>query len=254
MSGVSSAIAALVDWLMWAFLEIAKLIRDGKRTEKQLEPLKIVIQAIINGKKVTVTTKSLSVRDLSPEEQLADWVEFYHDEFGLKCDFSSLRIPERREGFDRLIVVEEGLFIEEAFQECAERFKSCKYYNAPLDKLCVHNDRGAQSGPYAIWVKDGCAEDALEASAGWVKGRLAGITLLERLLLELKYFSETGKHPDRFDQYGYSHHKSRVTVCSGSSDEKGCSPTVIWVDGNLLIQWISDDYPQKDFAFREVIA
>lgn len=51
MSGVSnSKIAALIEWLVITFATIIKLIRDGKRSEQDLELLKTAMQAIIDGK------------------------------------------------------------------------------------------------------------------------------------------------------------------------------------------------------------
>ncbi len=48
---------------------------------------------------------------------LADWRNFYRDIFGEEVNFSGLRIPEHRDGFDRLIVVVRGMTPEACLSE-----------------------------------------------------------------------------------------------------------------------------------------
>ena len=43
---------------------------------------------------------------------LDQWVQFYHDEFNLEVDSSTLNIPKSRAGFTHLIVVAQGLTLK----------------------------------------------------------------------------------------------------------------------------------------------
>ena len=56
-----------------------------------------------------------------------------------------------------------------------------------------------------------------------------GITLLERLLLEMGYFLATGKHLD----------EKNVTLCTGSRDSVGGVPYVYWNsdDRKVYVRW-----------------
>ena len=52
--------------------------------------------------------------------------------------------------------------------------------------------------------------------------KIEGITLRERLLLEIQYFKETNKHLDM----------GSITLCSGSRDSDGFVPCVNWYAGD----------------------
>lgn len=60
-------------------------------------------------------------------------------------------------------------------------------------------------------------------------GDLKGITLRERLLLEIAYFKETGDHLDI----------NNWTLCSGSRSSDGSVPYVRWYpdDGEVRVYW-----------------
>jgi hypothetical protein len=155
------------------------------------------------------------------------WQGFYKKFFNRDFDFSGVQIPERVEDFNRLIIIP-GLSLEEVWTVHKRHFFCEKYTCSKLDDTIVYNDRNVAGGAYAIWVRDrveadketqGLSEDNLARQG------LKGITLLERLIFGLKYFSETKKH---LDQNGI------VTVCSGSRDQDGYVPDVRWDDGERV--------------------
>jgi len=232
MASVSSALTILLEWLLIGFADIVKLIRDGKRTTEQLEPLKTAVQAVINGKEFQVVFPEVSSSPALDDAaaQLVAWQKLYQDQFGLTCDFSSLVIPKRRKGFGRLIVVAQGITNEQVFQQCKKHFPCWKYTDRDLDVAVPTNDRTPKNGAYAIWVRDTVEADVVHKnrSANYLKKqRISGITLLERLLLELKYFLETGKHLDI----------QNWTLCSGSRRDGGGVPRVRWRGGGLRVAW-----------------
>lgn len=79
----NSTIAALIEWLILAFATIIKLIRDGKRSEEDLEPLKTAMQAVIDGKPFRATFSNLSKSlknlaiSLDPAKIRLAWVALY---------------------------------------------------------------------------------------------------------------------------------------------------------------------------------
>ena len=190
----------------------------------------------------------VSIDQRQKEDSLADWQVFYRDEFGIALDTASIRVPEHRKGFDRLIVVAQSL-IQQAYDKCAEHFTCWKYTSANLNEAVPINDRDPANGPYAVWVRDRVEadEEHKNYSANDLKQRgVSGITLLERLLLELKYFRETGKHLDI----------RNITLCSGSRRSDGNVPHVYWdPDGRKLrVRWFNPGCAIGLLRAREVVS
>jgi len=158
-----------------------------------------------------------------------DWQNFYREVLGIECDFSNLRIPKREKGFNRLIIVAQGMTPQTIYDKCKELFPSWKYTNENLDDITT-SERTSKAGAYAVWFRDNIEadEELKNLSANDLKNRgILGITLEERLLFELKYFKETGKHLDI----------ENVTLCSGSRCSDGGVPYVRWYDGKLYVDW-----------------
>ncbi|MBI2033890.1 MAG: hypothetical protein HYT13_02215, partial [Candidatus Liptonbacteria bacterium] len=86
--------------------------------------------------------------DASVQELIVDWEHFYKKHFDLAKDFSSLRIPEKRDGFDRLIVVAEGMTSEKIFGRIKSLMLAWKYWDNLDD---ITSDRKADKD-YCIWV------------------------------------------------------------------------------------------------------
>ncbi|PCI30239.1 hypothetical protein COB55_00460 [Candidatus Wolfebacteria bacterium] len=156
------------------------------------------------------------------------WELFYCEEFGENQDFSQLKIPEKQKGFNRLIVVAKGMTMNLTYYACTRKFL-CERYEKDLDAIVIENDSVSKES-YAIWVRD-CveADEGLKnLSAGdLLKRGIKGITLLERMLLELKYFRETGKHLDI----------ENITLCSGSRFPDDRVPGASWRDGGFGVCW-----------------
>ncbi len=160
---------------------------------------------------------------------LRQWQDFYKKHFDLGFDFSRLSIPEQNPGFDRLIIVARGLTLNQAYDACVKHFP-CWRYTDDLDKAVPDNDRSPASNSYAIWVRNRVEadEELKNLSADQLKDQgILGITLLERLLLELAYWDETNKHLDIRNR----------TLCTGSRHSVGRVPYVHWDDDRLRVYW-----------------
>ena len=102
-----------------------------------------------------------------------------------------------------------------------------KCINNP-DVEVAQNDRSPKNGNYAISFKRAVEadEENRNLSIGDLRKKGAkGITLLERLLLELGYFVSTGQHLDI----------ESVTLCAGSLHKNGDTPRVCYRSGSLRI-------------------
>ena len=180
------------------------------------------------------------------ENNISSWQIFYQKFFGIVPDFSKIRIPEKQPGFDRLIIVVQGLTLNQVYSKCAENFP-CRCYVDDLDKAITQNDRDPGKGSYAIWVRDRIeADEKLKSlSVDQLKEQgIIGITLLERLLYELKYWVETDKHLDI----------KNWTLCSGSRDSGGDVPRVYWCGGGLSVYWNSPDFHNDSLRARAAVS
>jgi len=183
----------------------------------------------------------------SDEDQLLSWKAFYLKVFGIKLDLAGLELPATRVGFDRLVVVAEDLAINSALQACRDHFSVYSCWDN-LDKEVSRNDR-SPSKTYVIRLRDRIEadEEFADVSANQLKERgVKGITLLERLLLELMYFTQTGKHLDL----------ENVTLCAGSRGSYGSVPSVDWDSGDdgLRVHWYSPGDSHDGLLTREVVS
>lgn len=178
---------------------------------------------------------------------ISEWAIFYKEVFGIEVDFFDIFIPTKRAGFDRLLIILQGMTTQRIFDKCVELFTSWKRTEKDLDEF-VKSDRIAQNGDYAIWVRDRTEadEELRNLSASQLKEqKIPGITLEERLIYELKYFKETGKHLD----------SENVTLCSGSRDFVSDVPDVSFdpVCG-VMVSWTNPDYNHPNSArSRQVV-
>lgn len=197
--------------------------------------------AQVESGKVTKSNLQKFLRGDTPKGEgvklLIEWQLFYKKHFDLDKDFSTLRIPERKEGFDRLIVVAEGMTPEKIFARMKSLMPASKYWNNLNE---ITSDRKADKD-YAIWVRDRVEadEELKNKSANNLKKEgIPGITLEERLLYELKYFEEAGKHLD----------VQNVTLCAGSRGPHGYVSCMYWHNGGVRVDW--DDPGSSSVGLR----
>jgi hypothetical protein len=166
---------------------------------------------------------------------IAEWELFYKKFFNININILEIKIPDRREGFDRLIVIPKGITLNQVWEVCRKQFNCWKYTDsADLESVVTKNDRDSKGSTYAVWVRDvvEADEEMKNLSANDLKEKaIKGVTLLERLILELKYFSETKKHLDI----------NNWTLCSGSRRSDGRVPIVGWSGGRLRVGWYDVD-------------
>jgi len=157
-----------------------------------------------------------------------EWQKFYKTHFNWDVDFSRVIIPNRPDGNWRLLFIAKGMTMNKAFDCCKAIFKSWRYSD-DLDKTIPTNIR-TSSDNYAVWVRDDIEPDIeyLGKSTRQADADMKiGITVLERIILEIKYFLETGNHLDI----------KGVTFCSGSRYSDGSVPCALWSDGGFNVSW-----------------
>lgn len=201
-------------------------------------------KAIAKGLREMLIPLVVDITDVMVASMLADWQQFWANE-GIEIDITQVKVPARRLGFDRLLVIPQGMTAEKAFQLCKKYFACWKYTDKSLDEVVSKDDRDPSSGAYAIWVRDRVEADKehKNKSADNLEGSVVGITLPEREVYGLKYFKETGKHLDQ----------KNVTLCTGSRDSSGGVPRVDWHDNEMTVNYCGPDDADDDLRVREVV-
>jgi hypothetical protein len=175
----------------------------------------------------------------------ANWEAYYLKAFKWTMDFSEVVVPPKPEGEWRLIFVAKGLNCDKVY--AAWTFPKWKYVgDGSIDAAVPTNIRTATEH-YAVWVRDGVEPDAefLGKSTKQVDtGMKIGMTLLERMVLEGKYFDETGKHLDIVG----------VTFCSGSRDAGGDVPGVGFDDSKVRVDWYGLDDADAECGVRRAVS
>ncbi len=201
--------------------------------------------------KILVSELEKFLKRKNPFEKTGDILtgprEFYRKHFGI--ELGDVKIPEKtpkQAEFSRLIVVAEGLTNNQVYDACRKRFK-CYRYSDDLNESVPTSERDPKNGSYAIWVRDPVEADEIHKnkSAEMIKKEnLKTETLLERMLHELVYFSETGNHLD----------VNNWTLCSGSRYSDGNVPFADWDDSRFRVSWTYVRDRCDGLRCREVIS
>lgn len=126
------------------------------------------------------------------------------------------------------------------WEECKKLFPCWIYDEKFLDTITSE-----RKGNYTIYFKSVQEADEenknLSAKDLEVKG-IKGITLEERLLLEIEYFKKTGKHLDT----------NSWTLCSGSRAD-GSVPGAAWDCGKFSVGWNHPGSRYDDLRARSAV-
>jgi hypothetical protein len=204
-------------------------------------------QQTLDGLQLLAEKKSETTNPNNPHgREIATWQKFYKKVFGETVDFSNVPIPERPRGNYWLVILAKGRTSEQLFQKCREKFGAWKWTDRNLDEIVI-SDRTAKDGHYAIWIKANVEadEEFKNISASQLKAQNhKGITLEERLALELFYFWKTKKHLDI----------QNWTLCAGSRYSDGHVPSVHWIVDRLNVHWYHPGHADGRLRSRQVVS
>lgn len=166
------------------------------------------------------SNKATKIVSTSMDNSIESWQKFYLKYFGLVVDFSQVKIPTNLADFLRIIFIAEGLRLSDVLKAMTKAGIKWWTYavNDDLDKIITENVRNPTTA-YAIRIRERVEadEELKDLSANQLKERGVNcMTLLERAVYGLKYFSETGQHLDIVN----------YTLCAGSRDSDGHVPRV----------------------------
>ncbi len=202
-----------------------------------------------SGKKDTIRKdfrKYFKVVDLFVEEKEL-WRKFYQKHFSLDINFADVIVPAKpAEGKYRLLFIAEGLTMNQVYDRMKALF-ACWRYSDDLDKSVTQNARDTKKS-YAIWVLDEAEPETefLGKSTRQADPDMKiGVTLTERMIHEIDYFSETGKHLD----------VKGVTFCSGSRNSDDGVPSVcLSTNGGVRVGWDNLDGSCSKCGLRRAVS
>lgn len=202
------------------------------------------------GKKERIRTGLLAMFKMKDGfiEEKEQWRKFYQKHFSFELNFSDVIVLEKPvEGTWRLLIIAQSLTLNQVYDSMSKVFKSLKYTD-DLDKSVTKNIRDTKT-VYAIWVRDDVEpdEEYLGKSTSQADPTMTiGVTLLERIIMEMAYFDETGKHLDI----------NGATFCTGSRYTAGYVPFVDWNSScsAVRVNWYRPDHYNAEFGLRSAVS
>ncbi len=152
-------------------------------------------------------------------EVLEKWEHFYRTVCSVRTDFKDLEkasLESLPSPSGRLLIVPKGIAINHLFLVCQHHFRGAER------DLRDFNSITSARRPYENYVIHFNGNATVDEKR---KARYLDLTLEERLILELKHYSEYGAHFDvRY-----------ANLCLGSRYPDGKVPTVLVYDGKLYV-------------------
>jgi hypothetical protein len=132
----------------------------------------------------------------------------------------------------------------ELLEMCSAKFPVWSYY----DDVLLDEDFPSPKEATIRYFLDSQEPDketlSLSVREVEAKGYTQGITLRERILLELSYFEKHGMHMDI----------KGITFCSGSHDSCGDVPKANWNDSKFRVNWYNLDNSNSDNGVRSAVS
>lgn len=180
---------------------------------------------------------------------LASWKKVYKEWFDMDINISGLKVPENYDPEKHfLVLVAKDITMNAVVKAMKKRF-NVYLSTEDLDSSVTKNDRNPQDGNYLVLFNRNIEADEefknMSANDLAKKGH-KGITLFERLLLEVLYYNKTKEHLDI----------NNWTLCSGSRFSDGHVPCVHWYSGHgkLNVFWYFPDGSGGGLGSRSVVS
>lgn len=189
-------------------------------TLKSLENAGVTVEhlALIRSKEKLAREIADLCKAAEPSDIKLAWTRIYKKYFNRRVNFSALTIPTNYDVKEHFCVIVAKGISEDEVVKGLRRLFSVDLYDDDLSRD-VTSDRCADHNYVILFRKNIEADQEFKNfSADYLKERFVGITLLERLLLEIWYFDATRKHLD----------VKNTTLCSNSRDSHDDVPCVGW--------------------------
>jgi len=178
-----------------------------------------------------------------------DWIAVYRT-LGLEAELVKSGIQIDRVSNLWEVPVVQGVTMNKVVQALRELGVKVYLYTEDLDADVTDiNHDSARDSSYLVKFKKNIEADeelANKSANDLESEKVDGITLRQRLLLELGYFLATNEHLDI----------DNVTLCSGSRSSDGGVPRVHWITGGreVSVDWYGPGYSDSRLRSRAVVS
>lgn len=220
--------------LFGAWASVCKMVLDDTRNPEQ------VLRYI---QRIVATEHFISVLDVPPSASVstepvggwaAEYTLFYQEVFSLAVDFTGVEIPVEQPGFGWVVMMAQGLTMNQIWAKCNDRFPCQSFMGDDLDKAVPTHERTTVTA-YAKRFRNRVEADKENANLSantLAQQKAQSITLPERGVQELWYDWKTGGgHLDLLN----------VTLCAGSRSSDGDVPYASWDDGGFKVDYCHPD-------------
>lgn len=214
--------------LFAVFASVMKMVVDSVRDPEQVHRY---LQRIVDTQdfiSILYQPSSASV-DTTPKDGWAsEWTRFYHEVFGLTVDWEGIKLSDDQPGFGWTVYVASGITQNRVWAKCRDMFPCNSYFGDDLDRVVPTNARTSSSAYAKRFRNRVSADEELKnmSANDLAKREIKGITVLERMLMELWYHWKTGGgHLDLVT----------VTLCAGSRNADGNVPDAYWSAGQFQL-------------------
>lgn len=174
-----------------------------------------------------------------------EWEEFYRAVLQIEVDLTSLPVPRPRSDSSVLLVAVPNVSLSQLLAACRGRFPVRDWEDVIqlVAKIGAH-DRVAIDRPYAVWLRRGGVDYPDVPAARLLARGVRGITLPERVLLELRHYVAYRSHLD----------ERSATLCTGTRIGAGdCFVSVGMYQGELTPAFFGPNDHYDVLGTREVV-
>ncbi len=175
------------------------------------------------------------------------WRKFYRDHFSLELPTFGENFFLKPNGFAQFLIVARRLSLERIFGACCRLFP-CQKYELDLDRVVFGESSMSGFSGFGDFYRAGVRCFLNEVSSGRSakvsqSEGLNGLTLRERMLIELKIFLEKGEHSDEWT----------ISICSGSRDLYGDVPMCFFDQGTFRVASCAPIDSSGSFVVHQVV-
>lgn len=176
----------------------------------------------------------------------SEWSRFYREVFDMEANFEGVKLSDEQDCFGWTVFIAPSITLNMVWAACRDQFPCNSYLGDDLDRMVLTN-AGTSNAAYPRRFRNRVEadEETKKMSANYLATRdVLGITLMERMLMELWYHWKTGGgHLDLLN----------VTLCAGSRYADGNVPGADWRESQFQLDGYDPGYANGDLRTRSAV-
>lgn len=232
--------------LFGAWTSVSKMILDGTRKPEDVLRFVQSIVSLPDFISILDAPRSASVSTEPVGGWAAEYTRFYHEVFSLTVDLTGVEIPAEQPGFGWVVMMVQGLTMNQIWAKCKERFPCQSFLGDDLDRAVPTHDRTTATA-YAKRFRNRVEADKENANISanaLARQKAQSITLPERGVQGLWYEWKTG---------GGQLDLLNVTLCAGSRGSVGGVPSASWGGGRFGVYYYFPGHADGSLRSRSAV-